>query len=386
MHIIIFTHPAFVHSQSMPRYANMLAKGMQERGHSVELWTASACFSKLPVPGAFKKWMGYIDQFMLFPFVVRRKIKKEPEDTLFVFADQALGMWVPLVAHRRHIIHCHDFLAQRSALGEITENSVGRSGKCYQQLIRTGYRKGKNFISISYKTQADLHRFLEFIPACSEVVYNSLNQPFSPGNIMQVREELSQQLHLNLEKGYLLHVGNNSFYKNRKGVVEIYEAWRKLSQKKLPLLMIGSTPTKELLTQAQSSVYGKDIFFLENVTDNLLKSGYQGAALFLFPSLAEGFGWPIAEAMASGCPVLTTAEAPMSEVAGDAGFLIPCRPINGEASIEWATEAAAKVEEILSMNEAGRKEVIEKGLQNIDRFDTKKTMDQIEIIYSKVIL
>jgi glycosyltransferase involved in cell wall biosynthesis len=81
-----------------------------------------------------------------------------------------------------------------------------------------------------------------------------------------------------------------------------------------------------LTKSLESSPYKADIHWLSGIDDEHVAHAYSGAAVFLFPSLGEGFGWPIAEAMASGCPVVTTDEAPMTEVAGEAGFLIPRRP------------------------------------------------------------
>src|SRR6478609_376106 len=124
MNIIVFAHPTFLGHQSMPRYANMIEKGMTDRGHSVEIWTASPFFFKLPAPSSLKKWMGYIDQFLLFPIQVKSKLKKNTPNTLYVFSDHALGPWIPLVSKKLHVIHCHDFLAQQSALGQISENST----------------------------------------------------------------------------------------------------------------------------------------------------------------------------------------------------------------------------------------------------------------------
>jgi len=125
MHIVLFTHPQFISSNSMPKYATMIAEGMRARGHSVDIWTAREKMFKLPFPGRFKKWLGYIDQFVFFPSEVKKNTKKCSEDTLFVFADHALGPWIPLVSKRPHAVHCHDFMAQRSAVGNIIENKTG---------------------------------------------------------------------------------------------------------------------------------------------------------------------------------------------------------------------------------------------------------------------
>ncbi|NDP22501.1 MAG: glycosyltransferase family 4 protein [Paludibacter sp.] len=385
MHIIIFTHPTFINSQSMPRYAHMLEAGMKKRGNTVELWSASPLFFKLPFPAVMKKWLGYIDQFVVFPLQLKRKLKKCDENNLFVFSDHALGPWVPLVADRKHVIHCHDFLAQQSALGEIKENKVSFSGRMYQMYIRWGYRKGKNFISISKKTQADLHHLLGSIPAFSEVVYNGLNQQFSASDPEAVRQTLQKEFCMDVSNGYILHVGGNQFYKNRKGVLKIYTAWRNINKIGLPLLMIGEEPTEELKQLKINSLFDTDIYFHTTVNDAILQLAYQGATLLLFPSLAEGFGWPIAEAMASGCPVITTNEAPMTEVGGNAAYYISKRPTDNIVLEKWATDSAIVVNKLVELSKNERQKLIDLSIENAKRFDTKKALDQMEEIYKTVL-
>lgn len=384
MNIVLFAHPRFIGHQSMPRYANMLAEGMKRRGHTVEVWTPKPRLFNLPVSAGFKKWLGYIDQYIIFPQQVRKLIKEQSPDTFYVFTDQALGPWVPLVSNLPHVIHCHDFLAQRSAMGQISENPTSWTGKQYQGFIRRGYSKGKNFISVSNKTKEDLHSFLKSAPSTSGVVYNGLNQHFKPVDSLQARQSLSEVLHLDLAPGYLLHVGGNDWYKNRKGVIEIYNAWRSITTKELPLLLIGSSPSSEIMQVYESSSYKKDIHFLKGVADHNVRLAYAGASVFLFPSLAEGFGWPIAEAMASNCPVLTTNEAPMTEVGGDAAFYISRMPGEIANVFAWANDAASVVEKVLKLSGKELQGVKEAGIQNAKRFDTEHALDQIESIYLSI--
>ena len=217
MKIVLFTHPSFLEHQSMPRYANMLKNGMEERGHEVVVWCPKARFYTLSLMNSFKKWLGYIDQYLVFPLEVKLKLSNYSNDTLFVFADQALGPWVPLVKNRKHVVHCHDFLALKSALGTIPENPTSYTGKLYQNYIRKGFSKGKNFISISKKTQNDLHELHQGEIVSSAVCYNGLNRTFELLSPIGSRGLLESKLNIALTEGYIMHIGGNQYYKNRIG-------------------------------------------------------------------------------------------------------------------------------------------------------------------------
>ena len=341
-------------------------------------------FFKLPLPTAFRKWLGYVDQYLIFPLEIRKKLNGT--EKLFVFTDQALGPWVPLVADRPHVIHCHDFLAQRSAEGEIPENQTRWTGKKYQKFIRSGYSTGKNFISVSHSTKQDLHRFLSATPLISEVVHNGLNQSFTPINPDIARHKLGEHLNMDLNDGYILHVGGNQWYKNRKGVMEIYQEWRTITKMSIPLLMIGEGPDPTLKEFREMSPFKSDIYFLSGLKDEYVRLAYSGALLFVYPSLAEGFGWPIAEAMASGCPVITTEEAPMTEVAGKAGIFISRRPEGKEKQKKWSKDAALIMDSVIKLGPEARKAIIEAGIRNAGRFNSEVALDKIEGIYQKVLM
>lgn len=386
MKIVLFVHPSFLNSKSMPRYANMLITGLQQRGHEIEIWTSKARFCKLPFKGTIKKWLGYIDQYVLFPLEVKFKLKHRAKNILFVFADQALGPWVPLVKNRTSVIHCHDFLALKSAMGTVPENPTSFTGEIYQKFIRRGFSKGKNFISISKKTEYDLKLLHQGKIETSIVCYNGLNRNFNQLEVNSSRTILGNMLKLDLINGYVVHVGGNQYYKNRKGVIEIYNAWRSINNKELPLLLIGSFPSDELLEVYNNSLFKKDIHFVTNLTDEFVNIAYSGAICLLFPSLDEGFGWPIAEAMASGCLVITTNIAPMTEVLGAANFfLIDKRPFDSLLIQKWASEAAHRLSDIVELTTEQRETYVQSGKENIKRFDTKLCLDNIESFYQFVL-
>jgi glycosyltransferase involved in cell wall biosynthesis len=381
VNIVFFAHPAFLKHKSMDSFSNMLSTGMKNKGHTVQVWFPVSVFYSLPVNSFIKKWLGYIDQYLIFPNQVRLRLKKTNANTLFVFTDQALGPWVSLVKKRPHIIHCHDFLALQSAIGEIPENHTSWSGRLYQSYIHRGYSTSTNFISVSKKTKEQLHRFLPIAPNCSEVVYNGLKDVFNTCLSCKARELLINITGLDLMQGYILHIGGNQWYKNRLGVIEIYNAWRSESTLCLPLLLIGDYPSAQLYAAYSQSPFKSDIHFIAKKDDGFLKYAYAGASVFLFPSLAEGFGWPIIEAMACGCPVITTNEEPMTEVAGNAAFFIPRRPYDLSKVQKWASEAANIVNTIIGFSCEQRMKVVDVGITNSKKFDALTALDKIESIY-----
>jgi len=383
MKIVLFSHPAFLGQQSMPRFTNMLFDNLSARGYQVEIYSPKGYFSKLRFGAALKKWLGYIDQFAIFPFIVKRLIK-ENTDAVYVFTDHALGMWVPMVKDLPNLIICHDFLAQRSAEGEIPQNPTGRSGIVYQRLIRKGYTRADNFVSVSQKTQQDLHRFLDRKPALSKVIYNGLNKKFEPIASNTAREIIGNKIGLNLSNGYILHVGGNQWYKNRVGVVKIYNAWRAKYNNLLPLLLIGVTPSAALKQEISKSAYSDNIYVLDKISDDYISAAYSGAITLLYPSLAEGFGWPIAEAMQAGCPVITTNEAPMTEVGGNAAKYIPVMPNNKEDLNIWLINAAQQLNQIIQLDSLKRNQLINNGFVNAQRFNTISAIDKLEDVIKAV--
>ncbi|MGQ7947230.1 glycosyltransferase [Flavobacterium sp. WC2509] len=388
MKIVLFTHPSFLAHQSMPRFAKMIEKGMLQKGHELIIWSPKAFFIKLAFNNSFlEKWMGYLDQYVVFPIIVKLRLLSCSKNTLFVFADNALGPWVPLVRKRYHVIHCHDFLAQQSAFGLLPENKVGITGKYYQKFIRWGYCKAENFISISIKTQTDLHFFLTKPPKISKVVYNGLNQNFEPSKSkIEPRELLTNKYNIDLSKGYILHVGGNAFYKNKLGVIEIYDQWAKDFKANVPLILVGEPPSEELISFKEKSIVSKSIYFITNIDDLQLQLFYQGASVMVFPSLYEGFGWPIVEAMASGTLVITTNEDPMKEVAADAGFYIPKKIFNSEEIVNWKSIAAKELEKVMQLTPEENRIAIQKSILRSKEFRAEGFVNSIEKVYQQILL
>ncbi len=383
MKIILFCHPDFLNSKSMPRFERMLHQAYLERGYEVDVWSPKAVFHRWLNFGGLGKWAGYIDQYIVFPIWVRNALHGESADTLFVFCDQALGPWVRLVADRPHAIHCHDFLALQSSLGEFVQHRPRLLGRLYQLFIRHGFRAGKVFISASYKSQKELSRFLTKPPVISEVVHNGLNFNFAPLPAAGAMNELSNVLTTITEQRMLVHVGGNVWYKNREGVVRIYAEYCKKAVHPLPLWMVGESPTPSLRALAKRVAPNGKVYFLSGLTNRQVQAVYSLAKGLIFPSIAEGFGWPIAEAMACGCPVLTTEQAPMTEVGGTSVTYIPVMP-QGDGVNEWAESAADTLIAMLNATDECKEQMRVNGFEQVRLFKADKAISAYECIYLQV--
>ncbi len=384
MNLKIITHPAFSASQSMPKFAELIISGMKSRGHDIEILSAKPVAYRLPVPLRLKKWLGYIDQFLIFPFQIRRDLKRDPIDTVYIFADQALGPWVPWIAHRAHVIHVHDFMALRSSLGEYDQNPVSFTGRIYQKIIRFGFGRGKRFISVSANSRTDLHRFLPSKPDESVVVHNGLNYPFYPMPHDEALASALEEKYILPSTGFLLHVGGNQWYKNRSGVLAIYAAYTKIVANPLPLLMMGAKPTQKLVDDADNLCSKGRVEFIIGAPTEIICAAYSTASAFIFPSIAEGFGWPIIEAMSCGCPVLTTCAAPMTEVGGEAASYLP-QTSDFQTSNEWATESAHKLISVLTRSPEEKNISRTSSVTHAKKFDANIALDGYESAYIRAL-
>jgi len=383
MKLVLICHPSFSRSQSMPRFAGMLKAAYEARGHSVEVWSPSPRVFNW-VSGRLSKWGGYVDQYLLFPMAMRRAVTRASRDTLFVFCDQALGPWVPLVRDRPHVVHVHDLLALRSALGDISENPTSVTGRLYQRYIRRGFRQGRHFISVSKKTLNDLNRFGGVKAVTSEVVYNGMNYRYAPLPLAESRAILEASGIAVPGAGMVLHVGGGQWYKNLRGVIAIYAEYVSLAAEPLPLWCVGPRPSSAIKAAIAKIPQKGRVIFLRSVQSSTLQALYSVAKAFLFPSLAEGFGWPLVEAQACGCPVITTDEAPMNEVAGAAACYLP--RLGAPQDIDsWARQGAVVLQGLLSESPAGKAQRREAGQAWAKRFDQSATIDAYLAIYERVL-
>jgi glycosyltransferase involved in cell wall biosynthesis len=356
MKILLIGNYAFSYQRSMERFADVLRWGLTAAGHEVGLIRPSPYFGHLrPLPTGVGKWLGYIDRFVIFPFVLRRALKWP--DIVHI-CDHTNAVYVKYLRRRPHLVTCHDMLAIRSALGEVPQNPTRWTGKHLQRMILNGLNQAQRVICVSENTKADLLRISAMNCGRIGVIYNGLNYSYRPMAEGETRARLKT---LRLDgKPFLLHVGANCWYKNRPGVLRIFSQLARFAgASEFKLVMVGEPWTAEMRCfAAQQGLSGK-VVELVNVSDEDLRALYSGAVALVFPSLAEGFGWPILEAQACGCPVFTSNRPPMTEVGRDAAiYLDPERPEDAA----WAIATQLGTLDILR----------KRGLQNAQCFTTEQ--------------
>lgn len=362
----------------------MLKLAYEQRGHSVTLWSPTARVYKWFAGTRLAKWAGYLDQYLLFPMEVRARLRATSADTLFVFCDQALGPWVPLVRDRPHVVHAHDLLALRSALGDIKENPTAWTGRVYQRYIRHGFRQARHFICISFKTREDLQRFGLIDPESAEVVHNGLNFPYAPMPPEQAAQVLRAAGFPVTDRRMLLSVGGGQWYKNQPGLMALYARYVAKESDPLPLWCVGPHPSARTREQMAKIGARGQLNFFQNVSSQVLQAAYSYAQALLFPSLAEGFGWPLAEAQACGCAVLTTDEAPMTEVAGSAAFYLR-RLQFGEDIDQWAELGAEVLRRLLAESPEAKQARSQRARIWSNQFDANRSIDSYLGIYDKIL-
>ncbi len=192
---------------------------------------------------------------------------------------------------------------------------------------KTNFRKlchSDLIIAISRATRADLVRLMGVRPERIKVVYPGIDHALfnvANANDRARREELLNDY--GVSGRYFLYVGDSEWRKNLYRCLEALQG----VDPEIKLLLVGKRAATDAKLHgwiAELGLSGR-VVTPGFVPDEDLPPLYGGAEAFLFPSLYEGFGLPVAEAMACGCPVITSSISSMPEVAGSAGILVdPC--------------------------------------------------------------
>jgi glycosyltransferase involved in cell wall biosynthesis len=308
MRVLLISNYEPDRQHSMLKFADWLEASLAGGDIDIHRIRPPVVFGRLLSGGGFNKWLRYIDKFVLGAaqclYVSRRF------DIAHVL-DHSNSMLAIFCRSKRVVINCHDVLAIQASRGGHGQLGAGFSGRLFQNLIALCLRYPDSIICISDNTRNEILRLLP--RARAETIAMPLNRAFS---LEGARAEIDSG-------PYLLHVGGSNWYKNRTGLLRIVAALRAFERFRAFRLVLAGRELSEAERALAAALQIADACVeVCDPADEALDALYRGAQALVFPSLEEGFGWPIIEARALGCPVVTSNRPPMSQIAGPFGLLI----------------------------------------------------------------
>ena len=265
------------------------------------------------------------------------------------------------------VITVHDlFLYKRYPFNRKTRNAFAN------RFIRSSLERADAIVAVSHFTREEVLQTFRVKDRKVYVVH------CAPGIILQNLERGQRVLKdkYGMDKAYILFV---STIEPRKNLITLVKASEELKERhglEEHLVIVGKPgwDFHGTLKYIGASKHRDSIRLMGFVPDEDLSCFYGNAALFVYPSLMEGFGMPPLEAMACGCPTLTSNTSSLPEVVADEGMMFD--PLD-------RTSLVHKMLSVLT-DEDYRNENIRRGLQNVKRFDWQASAEQIRDIYSRL--
>lgn len=225
-------------------------------------------------------------------------------------------------------------------------------------------------IADSESAKSEILQYIDGIsPESVSVVYLSYDEDllfYDNGSVRDI-----------VDGDFMLFIGT---IENKKNIIRIVQAFELVAAKNRGIkLVIAGKPTwddtSEIYGTIQNSPYRSRIVTPGYITAEQKRRLYSNALCFVFPSICEGFGIPVLESMACGCPVITSDSTSLPEVGGEAAVYVNA----------YSTEQLAYEMERVISSESLRKDMTAKGFTQAKKFSWDKTAEQVENIYKMVI-
>lgn len=275
---------------------------------------------------------------------------------------------IPLIRKRKlkMVVTIHDL-----AFKIFPESFPAKDLRQINLLTDVAIRNADRMIAISHSTKKDI---LKFYPQIDEdkikVIHHGFDIELFQKEIPESKTEESLKTY-NLKAGsYILYVGAIQPRKNLETLIRAFEKYRNDQQKttdsrqRVKLVFAGSRAWmwERVIERVENSPFRDDIVLTGRVDFSILAALYRSAGLFVFPSLYEGFGIPVLEAMASKVPVICADNSSLREAGGEAAEYFHSSD---------SSELAEKIEKVFS-DDGMRKSMIEKGIKQAENFSWER--------------
>lgn len=283
---------------------------------------------------------------------------------------QFFNYTIPYGAIGRQLTFIHDmaFLA----FPETVEKRTRRWLNCY---IRKYCKRASLVLTVSEFSRQEIHRYMGVPLEKVKVVYNGVDPEFyHPGypetRIRQVAKKF------NITGDYILYLGTLEPRKNIETLINAYFLLKKSGSTCPKLVLAGKKGWlyDSIFSRVQENHLENDVIFTGYVPEEDVPVLMNGARIFLFPSLYEGFGIPPLEAMACGTPVITSNSSSLPEVVGDAGLMVP--PKDAKALADGIMRILTDDQLYGQLQEAGMKRA--------RRFTWKRSAETLAGIYREM--
>jgi glycosyltransferase involved in cell wall biosynthesis len=246
-------------------------------------------------------------------------------------------------------------------------------------LIPKSLKKAAHIITVSETSKKDIVEKYQIDPQKITVIYNGVDPIFFQRKNPEILEKIRRKF--NLPKKFILYLGT---FQPRKNLPALIKAFHHLKKNyhfpDLKLVLVGNKKAHNLDPKIEKTIQAldlkKEIYFPGFIKEEYKPAIFQLASLFSFPSLYEGFGLPVLEAMASQTPVIASDKSALPEIIKDSGLII-----NPADTLEFSQSLFK-----LLTNSNFRKEKIEKGVQRAKFFTWEKCARETLALYQKIYL
>ena len=264
--------------------------------------------------------------------------------------------------HGPFIVTVHDLIRSRFGFSGET-----LSERIWLKLDIFYNKRASHIIAVSQNTRKDLIKYLKIPDGKMSVIYNGIDHSiFKPYEVKI------------FDSPYILYVGSE---RPRKNLSRLFEAFAQLKGEfpELKLVKAGAAGRSEqyrrnVMRKLASLGITQDVIFVDPVSELELAHYYSSASLLAYPSLYEGFGLPPLEAMACGCPVVTSDTSSMPEVAGKAAIMVD----------PYDVDALAQAMKQVLIDDKLRDNMVGKGLEQAKGFSWEETARKTQEVYNKV--